>query len=120
MSLFCMSQSSVSFVISSVLHKSCLICSYIYKAYYGADNNKLHVFEYIGGGFHSCSIIRYAQMYARSINGTATLPNVKSYAQNGKPIHEWTFASRIEHRLGFATVPEPNSGDIPGRSYKRR
>ena len=23
------------------------------------------------------------------------------------------FASRIEHRLGLATVPEPNSGDTP-------
>ena len=76
MSLFCMSQSSVSFVISSILHRSCLhnSCknvetrSYVYKVYYGA----VHIQKLIGvgGGFHSCSIIHNAQMYARSTFGT--------------------------------------------------
>ena len=31
-----------------------------------------------------------------------------------------TFASRVEHGLGFATVQEPNSGHVPGPRYKRR
>ena len=33
-------------------------------------------------------------------------------ALNGKPIVGWTFASLVEHRMGFATVQEPNSGGV--------
>ena len=41
-------------------------------------------------------------------------------ALNGKAIVGWTFASLVEYRMGFATVQEPNSGGVSGRSYKRR
>ena len=38
-------------------------------------------------------------------------------ALNGKAIVGWTFASLVEYRMGFATVQEPNSGGVSGRSY---
>ena len=52
--------------------------------------------------------------YRCSINGTATLPTAKSCALNGKTIYVQTFVSRVEHGLGFATVPEWNSGHVTG------
>ena len=66
------------------------------------------------------NVCAFGDRYRRSINGTATLPTAKSCALNGKPIYVQTSASRVEHGLGFATVPEPNSGQVPGLSYMRR